>query len=54
MLETAMKSADKNLGLKLAKVVESVMGTAQSGRTATRQGTNGEYYSVLRGCKMCE
>ena len=26
-----------------------MMGTAQSGRTAIRQGTNGEYYGVLRG-----
>lgn len=25
------------------------MGTSQNGRTATRQGTNGEYYGVLRG-----
>lgn len=25
------------------------MGTAQKGRTATRQGSNGDYYGVIRG-----
>ena len=44
-----LNGSSTDIGLKLAKVVESVMGTAQSGRTATRQGTNGEYYGVLRG-----
>lgn len=38
-----------HIGLKLAKVVEEVIGTNQSGRTATRRGSNGEYYGVLRG-----
>ena len=44
-----LNGSSTDIGLKLAKVVEAVMGTAQSGRTATRQGTNGEYYGVLRG-----
>lgn len=38
-----------DIGLKLAKVVEEVIETKQSGRTATRRGSNGEYYGVLRG-----
>lgn len=38
-----------DIGLKLAKVVEEVVGTKQSGRTATRRGSNGEYYGVLSG-----
>lgn len=38
-----------DIGLKLAKVVEEVVGTKQSGRTATRRSSNGEYYGVLRG-----
>ena len=44
-----LNGSSTDIGLKLAKVVEAVMGTAQSGRTATRQGANGEYYGVLRG-----
>ena len=44
-----LNGSSTDIGLKLAKVVETVMGTSQNGRTATRQGTNGEYYSVLRG-----
>lgn len=44
-----LNGSSTDIGLKLAKVVESVMETAQSGRTATRQGTNGEHYGVLRG-----
>lgn len=41
------------LALKLAKVIASVMGTKQSGRTATRKGTSGsEYYGVLRGARV--
>ncbi|MFQ8872828.1 MAG: hypothetical protein ACLR7J_09210 [[Ruminococcus] torques] len=44
-----LNGSSTDIGLKLAKVVESVMGTAQNGRTATRRGTNGEYYGVLRG-----
>lgn len=43
--------AKTDIGLKLTKVVEAVMGTAQSVRTATRQGTNGEYYGVLLWCE---
>lgn len=37
------------IGKKLADCVCSVMGTAQKGRTATRQGSNGDYYGVIRG-----
>ncbi|MDD2965574.1 MAG: N-acetylmuramoyl-L-alanine amidase [Bacteroidales bacterium] len=37
------------LGLKLATIVAKTIGTSQPARTATRQGTNGEYYGVLRG-----
>ena len=37
------------IGQRLANCVRQVMGTRQSGRTATRRGTNGEYYGVLRG-----
>ena len=44
-----LDGSSTDIGLKLTKVVEAVMGTAQSVRTATRQGTNGEYYGVLRG-----
>lgn len=40
-----------DIGLKLAKVVEEVVGTKQSGRTATRRGSNGEYY--VRGVARC-
>ena len=41
------KSTD--IGLKLAKIVQSTLGTTQAAKTATRQGTSGEYYGVLRG-----
>lgn len=44
-----LNGSSMDSGLKLAKVAKSVMETAQGGRTATRQGTNGEYYGVLRG-----
>ena len=38
------------LGLRLAKCIESVMGTAQKGRIASRKSsTGGEYYGVIRG-----
>lgn len=52
------RSAD--IGLKLAKIVEEVMGTVQKARTATRASDNDrdgnglkddEYYGVLQGCK---
>ncbi|WP_052447298.1 N-acetylmuramoyl-L-alanine amidase [Clostridium polynesiense] len=38
-----------DIGLKLAKVVEKVIGTKQPGKIANRRGNNGEYYGVLRG-----
>ena len=44
-----LNGSSTDIGLKLAKVVETVMGTKQKARTATRKGTNGEYYGVLRG-----
>lgn len=44
-----LNGSSTDIGLKLAKVVEDVMGTSQKGRTATRRGSNGEYYGVLRG-----
>lgn len=37
------------IGKKLAACIESLMGTKQKGRIATRRGNNGEYYGVLRG-----
>ena len=44
-----LDGSSTDIGLKLVKTVEKVMGTAQSGRTATRRGDHGEYYGVLRG-----
>ena len=49
MAYVLLNGSSTDIGLKLAKAVESVMGIAQSGRNATRQGTNGECYGVLRG-----
>lgn len=41
------------IGLKLAQIVQNLMGTKQKARTATRAGTSGgEYYGVLRGAKI--
>lgn len=44
------KEAD-NLGLQLAKIIQSTIGTRQNGRTMTKRGNNGEYYGVLRGAR---
>lgn len=44
-----LDGSSTDIGLKLVKTVEKVMGTVQGGRTATRRGDNGEYYGVLRG-----
>lgn len=44
-----LNGTSSDLGTKLAKVVERVMGTRQPGRISTRRGSNGEYYGVLRG-----
>jgi len=41
-------SADA-VGLILARVVESVMGTKQAARIENRSGSNGDYYGVIRG-----
>jgi len=41
-------SADA-VGLLLAQVVESVMGTKQAARIENRSGNNGDYYGVIRG-----
>jgi len=44
-----LNGSSTDIGLKLAKEIQCVMGTNQDARTATRQGSNGEYYGVLRG-----
>lgn len=58
---TDLDERSEDIGLKLAKVVESVMGTTQSARTMTRasgsdRDGNGllddEYYGVLEGCRQ--
>lgn len=41
-------SADR-IGVKLAKIVGTIMGTKQPGRIAERKGNNGDYYGVIRG-----
>ncbi len=45
------KTKADGLALKLTQVIEEVIGTSQKGKTATRKGTNGEYYGVLRGAR---
>jgi N-acetylmuramoyl-L-alanine amidase len=46
------KAVADEFGLKLAKLIQNLMGTTQGGRTATRKGTDGgEYYGVLRGAR---
>lgn len=37
------------IGQKLVDCVETIMGTKQNGRIATRRGQNGDYYGVIRG-----
>ena len=37
------------IGLRLARCVEQIMGTAQSARIERREGSRGDYYGVLRG-----
>lgn len=37
------------LGNKIAACIANTMDTEQNGRIATRKGSNGEYYGVLRG-----
>lgn len=37
------------IAAKLAKCIESMMGTKQAGKTATRKGKSGDYYGVIRG-----
>lgn len=44
-----LDGSSTEIGLKLAEVIQKVMGTGQKARTATRKGNNGEYYGVLRG-----
>lgn len=44
-----LNGSSTDIGLKLAKEIQRVMGTGQEARTSTRQGANGEYYGVLRG-----
>lgn len=45
------KDVANEFGLKLAQLIQELMGTKQNGRTATRKGNNGEYYGVLRGAR---
>lgn len=40
-------SAD-DIGKKLADCIASTMGTRQTGKTATRKGSSGDYYGVIR------
>lgn len=37
------------IGQRLAEGISLVMGTKQKGRIATREGSNGDYYGVIRG-----
>ena len=45
------KTQADEFGLKLAKLIQNLMGTKQNGRTNIRKGSNGEYYGVLRGAR---
>ena len=58
--KTTIDDRSEDIGLKLAKVVQSIMGTTQNARTMTRASAsdrdgNGlkddEYYGVLQSCK---
>lgn len=46
---------DKNeadeFALQLAQIIHQTLGTREAGRTATRKGTNGEYYGVMYGAR---
>lgn len=59
--KTDLDERSEEIGLKLAKVVQTVMGTRQAARTATRGSSNDrdgngikddEYYGVLHGAKL--
>ena len=59
--KTTLDERSEEIGLKLAKVVEKLMGTRQTARTATRGSSNDrdgngikddEYYGVLHGAKV--
>jgi len=59
--KTDLDERSEEIGLKLAKVVEKLMGTRQDARTATRGSSNDrdgngvkddEYYGVLHGAKV--
>ena len=45
------KSVADDFGIKLATLIQNLIGTKQKGKTATRSGSNGEYYGVLRGAR---
>lgn len=48
-----LDGSSTEIGLKLAEIVQNLMGTKQKARTATRAGSSGgEYYGVLRGAKI--
>lgn len=47
-----LDGSSTDIGMRLANVVRSRMGTKQTARTMTKKGsTGGEYYGVLRGAK---
>ena len=59
--KTNLDERSEEIGLKLAKIVEQLMGTRQNARTATRGSDNDrdgngvkddEYYGVLHGAKL--
>lgn len=45
------KTTADAFGLKMAQMIQETIGTKQNGRTATRTGSNGEYYGVLKGAR---
>ena len=45
------KSVADDFGIKLATLIQNLIGTKQKGKTSTRSGSNGEYYGVLRGAR---
>lgn len=45
------KDVADEFGRKLAVMIKTLMNCKQNGRIATRKGSNGEYYGVLRGAR---
>lgn len=48
----AINGAADKIGLKLAQVIQGVMGTKQTARIEHRTGSNGDYYGVIRGATV--